>query len=176
MKKVLASILCGMILTLSVPQKSHAIVGLIIKKKTVAAIGGATTGAGVISLGIAKIVATTSPGFLVGLGWDVTGLGLGALGIVVLDDDEAVFDYPVMNLEKAEQLGVTAQEMEVYNRELNKLNRVKEMIEDEMTNDTTIEEARSIWQNACSGFLSLETCDVKAKVADEIIGNLKVIK
>ena len=50
-----------------------------------------------------------------------------------------------------------------------------EMIESEITEDTSIEEARTIWESSCTSYLAEETCFVKAKVADEIMSNLQAI-
>ena len=172
MKKTLWLFVTAIILTVSMPQKSHALVGLLVKKKTVTIIGGATTAAGAGVFLLTSTAATLESALLLVFG----GMFLGGLGIIILEDEPVEFKFPVMTGEKAEFLGVNFEDMAVYNSELNKLNRVKELIEEDLTEESTEVEARESWTNACTSFLSEQTCAVKAIVADEIMGNLKVAK
>jgi len=173
LKNSINILLCAFLLLATVPQQADAAIGLIWKKKTVKIIGAATTGTGVVSLFVAKAVAESSTAFLAGLGWGLLGVALGAVGIILLDDNIVQYQFPVLSQTESDRLGISYEDREIYNGEVNRLNQIKQFLENMDTKDTTIEQTRVQWESNCADHLSLETCAVKAIIAEDVLAHIK---
>jgi hypothetical protein len=174
MKRYLASFLLVVtMMTVAVP-KADAVAALIFRKKIIAILGGASAGMVGVSLIAKRIVEATSSATFAGLGWGSAAIGFGLAGIVLLDDDTADYQFPVIGTELRPHINATDADIEIYNSEVNRLNRIKELLERELPVDVSVDEAQKAWDMVCTEYLSTTTCQVKSLVAEQFFTNMRM--
>lgn len=103
-------------------------------------------------------------GLLIG----IIGLGVAAVGLLVLDQDGSKdVQFQALSSESAQRLGLSANSIETYNSELDELNAIKNSISAELslTESPSLEKSATLWSEY-QGRLSAETMQVvKAVVA-----------
>ncbi|MBD65993.1 MAG: hypothetical protein CME62_12350 [Halobacteriovoraceae bacterium] len=143
-------------------------------KKSEAAIGLAT---GTTPLVIAGIAAPLAVGGVLELAEgtdDMRGMAfwIGAivigipLGIILLDgEEEQAIEYTLMDEKMANKMGVTRDEMNSFNQEIDQANVLLEEValETETLDNPTAEDVRGIWENY-QDFVSPETFSVMEKI------------
>jgi hypothetical protein len=180
MKRLLSLVLSFCILytaTLPIAQKSEAVVGLLIRNRTTAVVGGLTAGSGIIfssiiygaavssgATGLAALQVAIYATIFVSLGWTAA-----VLGIVVLDD-KSVNDFKFLPLDNRDNHDA----INVYNSEIDQLNAIKERIEYEYDQNPKID-TKSLW-NEYAQSLSPETFSVAQAIADGFVKQLQPIK
>lgn len=157
--------------------KAEAAIGLIMKNKTAKTIGGISAGgsagvfvagallskAGIVTFNLASAIL-----FIYGT------MFFGALGLVVLDDN-TVADMNFIPIDPArvdQAKGLTLEEIQVYNSELEELNAIRKTIQAEMNEESKVSEATELW-NAYKVYLSPETAKVAEIKAMEIAGKFE---
>lgn len=177
MKRLLSFVLSFCILytaTLPIAQKSEAVVGLLIRNRTTAVVGGLTAGGGLLFSGIIYTAAVGSgaTGFaalqvaiyatiFVSLGWTAA-----ILGIIVLDD-KSVNEFRFLPLDNVENHDAIA----IYNSELDQLNAIKERIEFEYDQNPKVD-TKALW-NEYAQSLSPETFGVAQAIADGFVKQIQ---
>lgn len=178
-KRFAAFFLAGLLLTQAVaPPPSHAIIGLIARKKVVTILGGATlAGGGLITAGsliYASSVSATSSGQAIAIvavaAYGILGGAIiGGIGLIVLDDPRAVTDlsFEALNPETdSARLGVTSSDVKAYNDEREELNAIrKQILANSPEAGLTVEQARDEW-NHYKVAVSPEAFKVAAKVSE----------
>ena len=122
--------------------KADAAIGLIAKSKTTTTIGAISTGVVGGTYGLAALGA-----FSFNLGSAIVfALGVvtfGGLSLIVLDDKTiADLEFSQMDLDYR---GYTSEEIQMYNAELAQLNAIRQTIQDEISEKTTIKESKKLW-------------------------------
>jgi len=150
MKKIVTSLVLVLTITTSTlySPKADALVGLIFKSKVVKVIGAVGgIGGGVLATGglITGLVSSSA-------GWGaifaiVYGTAIGGLGLVILDDNElADIEFREIDLQDTEDyIGFTAEEVEIYNSEIELLNSVRQTIVSEVSVSENTEDAEVLW-------------------------------
>jgi hypothetical protein len=171
MKRLLASVLLVCMFSMTIaPKRADAAIGFIAKSRALKAIGGTVTGVGAITIGVAGLSASS-------IGWGalyliVMGFYGGLLGLVILDDQDGNVSYNPLSKELAGELAINPEALAIYNSEVAELNSIKEIVEAKLTKDSTVEDAKSIWQEY-SEYLSPETMEVAGIVSKHVLENLK---
>ncbi len=81
------------------------------------------------------------------------------VGIILLDEESGNQEFSEIDSSKANELGLKAEQVKSYNRDLEELNIVFEDVKSQMTEKTTPEDAAAIWEDNFE-FLSPETVEV----------------
>jgi hypothetical protein len=176
MKKCLTLFLAFMITlmaTMPISQKSEAAVGLIIRSRTTAVVGGLGAAGGYIFSSIIYHAAVTSgatglAALQIGISAAVfmsLGLTVGVLGLVVLDDN-SVNEFKFLPID--EKLN-PAPEVKIFNQEIDQLNAIKETIEAAVDADPKVNTAE-LWDEY-SSLLSPETMSVARAIAQSFMAN-----
>ena len=161
MKKFTASLLVFSLLFVSIPQKSHALVGIAIKNSKTRTIGEIVTAVSGVSF-IGSFLAIGTESAIAGYIFISSMPGM-ALGLVILDEKEADVKFKPLSNDKANLLGLNEDELEVYNSEVDELNAVTEEIEAQVSEKVSNEEIAQLWSEYGRS-LSPETMNVAAKV------------
>lgn len=182
MKRFYSAALAVMLLigTLSYSPKAEAAVGLILKNRTTLIISAISAGLSGISAGIAAL----GGGAVAGGGvlliptlpiWGSLGFVVfGALGIILLDDNTVLeMSYSPIDVNQPELYrGLSLEEVEVYNSEVEELNAIKKTIQAEITDESSVDDLNALW-NSYKNFLSPETVKVAEYKATQVLENLK---
>jgi hypothetical protein len=144
-KNILACVMAGLFAVSALySPKAEAVVGLILKNKTVtiiSAISGGLSGTG-------AIIAATASSVTV---WPILGaLGFaafGAVGIVLLDEETvADVSFQPINLENEKAYaGFTVDQVKTYNLEVEELNAIRKSLIAEISEETSVEAAKALW-------------------------------
>ncbi len=168
MSLLLALILSFCVLVGTTP-KADAVVGLIIKHKTARVVGGVMTVGGVATF-FGSMLASSVVSASVSIAVMMVSVPVAALGLVVLDEKNANLSFSVLAEEDVSMLGATAQELNVYNSQVDELNAVTDEIESIVTDKTSTEEINRLWQEY-KDTLSPETLKVAGLVAKKVLEN-----
>lgn len=96
-------------------------------------------------------------------------LALGSLiGLVILDEEAGQVSFCEINNETASKLGLSNDEVSIYNSELSEANLVFEEVQSQLVNDSTLADSKELW-NEMSDVLSPETF----KVMKSIVKSMK---
>jgi hypothetical protein len=155
--------LCVVLSTSFVAPKSHAVTGLLVKKKVVKVIGGIGMAGGGVLTGMGLAIAGSNASGWAAVGAAIAagvylgyGIILGGIGLIILDDKQTVADVEFAKLAGTNAAGMDAYAVAVYNSELEELNAVRKTIQAELDPENSMEKARDLW-NQYSGYLSPET-------------------
>ena len=166
MRFILAMILSIGIFIANTP-KADALVGVVIRQRTVRVVGGVVAASGVGALAAGFLLASSQATAGAAIGLAFLSFPVMALGLVILDEKNADLKFSELSDEKAKKLGIAADELYAYNSEVEELNLVKEVIESQVTNKTSNEEINGLWQEYKDS-LSPETLKVAALVTMEV--------
>lgn len=179
MKKLLTTslIMLTLISTSLYSPKADALVGYIFKKKIVKVMGGiGAIGGGVMSLTgyIAATSAGASAGTVIsGAIFYAGGLAFGALGLIILDDNElADIEFTRIDLDNSDQyIGFSKEEVEIYNAELGLLNTIRQTIVSEVSTSDNTDEAEQLWMEYSENLseATFEIAKAKAKIFVEAL-------
>jgi len=163
---------------LATAPKADAVVALIIKNKTAATVGGIATGtsaavffggvglanAGVVTFNLASAVL-----FTMGTAF------VGALGLIILDDKTVVdIEFqPIDYLDTETVAGLSLDEIQMYNAEIDELNAVRKTIQSEMSDSSTVKDANKLW-NSFKDILHPATVKIAEMKAAGLAGQFKV--
>lgn len=176
MKRFIAILLVICFFTISITQKSEAVVGVLIKSRTTRVVGGvisATSAATAVGAVAINIIFANSYTAIAIAAFGVMGL---AIGLVVLDEKNADMKFKSLPLGQAQKLGIGENELAIYNSEIEELNTVKEVIETQVSDNATQEEVTGLW-NKYKENLSPVTMNVASKVALALFnGEMMIIK
>lgn len=176
MKRFLSLGLVLCLLTLSLPQKSQAGIGLLISSRTTRVVGGTMAIAGAATTGTSIILNAIFGNSYTLLGISALGAVGAILGLVVLDEKNANLEFKVISNEMAPKIGVSETELSIYNAEIEELNVVKEEIESKVSSDVSKKEIIARWSEY-KDTLSPETLKVASHVSRHIFENkFKLIK
>ncbi len=164
MKKILSLVLIFALISLSLPRKADAAVGLIIRSKSTRVVGGTMTLGGVSTTGTSIIINALFGNSYLLLGVSVLGLMGAAIGLVVLDEQNADLKFMPLSTQYAEKMGIKISDMDIYNSEIEELNSIKEMIESKVSSNPSEEEVRHHWISY-RDYLSPETLKVASQVS-----------
>jgi hypothetical protein len=163
MKRFTASLIVFVLLLVSIPQKSEAVVGIVIKDRTTRTIGGIVTAVSGVSFATSLVLLSGST-YITGTGvlffFGFAGI---PIGLVILDEKNADLKFQELSGEKAKLLGLSNEELEIYNSEVEELNLVKSEIEAQISEKASDEEVASLWSEY-GKTLSPETLNVASKV------------
>ena len=169
MKKPIALILLVTLLSMSVPNKSEAVLSLIMRKWHWALIGGAAFAGGIGTLPLDFCLAECTAGQTVLLALSDISM---IFGVVMLDagSDSWVPQFAALVPEDEARLQITAEELTVYNRELDQVNAIAQTIFIQLSSATGTERelfARSsgLWNEYEPGNLSPQSIQVLGKVS-----------
>jgi hypothetical protein len=164
MKQLTAFFLVFSLLFVSMPQKSHAVVGVVIRDKTtrtigaiVTAVSGVTATATIYALGATGAYFSGAAALIL---LSVPGV---AIGLIILDEKNADLKFKPLTQDNARLLGLTEEELDVYNSEVDELNLIKAEVEEQVSENVTDEEIAQLWTEYGKS-LSPETMTVAAKV------------
>jgi hypothetical protein len=162
MKALLSMLLSLTVFFTSMPS-AHALVGIAISNRTVRSTGGMMTaaGAGVVATSI-TINAIIGNSYAL-LALSLLGATAGIIGIVVLDEKSAELKFSALEPEKAKIIGVSQDDLFVFNSEVEELNLIKNEIESKITKKTTDKEIAQEWI-ARKEYLSPQTLIVASKI------------
>lgn len=154
MKNIFRTIsLCLLMMTIPVV-KSHAIVGVATGNAPLALAGLAAPGVGYVGVFI---------GDEIGLCHEFACLNIFAIGIlagiVMLDSETSTVTFSELAPDQAVELGVSNHDLNIYNSEVTEVNALFEEVTHELNANSTIEEARAIWDEY-SEYLSPSTYKV----------------
>jgi hypothetical protein len=170
-KKVLMIVMSVVVLSSALyTPESEAAIGLIAKSKVVKTVGGvaAATGGVIGGVGLISLATTADLGVAI-LGAVGVYIGVITVGIgLIILDDKTVAELSFDKVYPGEFQNISADEVMIYNRELQMLNSIKETIAQELPDDTTVEEAGDVW-SAYSGMLSPATMKVAGLVSERFI-------
>lgn len=171
MKQLTAFFLVFSLLFVSIPQKSHAIVGIAIKDKTTRTIGGIITAvSGVTAIGTITALSVTGTYFTGALTLILFSIPGAAIGLVVLDEKNADLKFRPLTEDKALLLGISNDDLEIFNSEVDELNAIKAEVESQVTDKLSDEEIALMWSDYAQS-LSPETMTVAAKVISKTFGS-----
>ncbi len=151
--------------------QSKAAVGAVIKEPTAMTIGAAFALGGNIGvmggLAYSMFYPSLEPILMASLPYS---FGYIIAGVIILEDGNAVnLNYTALNQDQAKKLGLTAQQMNSYNENVELFNGIKDQIATDVTKNTTVEEASSQWKNALNEFnVSPEAVVGLAKVSQQL--------
>jgi hypothetical protein len=165
-------LVCAVALNLVLPGRADATVGLIFKSPMAKTIGGIGAKSGVVLSGASYLVYITANnlGVVIASALGVAaGLGVGALGLIILDDktvaDMEFMALPIINGAR------DAEKIEIYNSELSELNAVRKTIQFEIQNSEDQELPRRLWEEYRLN-LSPETVEVAEEQAANFMREL----
>lgn len=155
--KAIKCLVLTVLLTFSTTQKSHAIASVVMAVNGVPTAGsvaltGLGIGAGGLTLAVTQVVCYE---------WNCLTLAFLSLvvGGLVLDEQTSALSFSSLSNEQSIDLGLTTEEMNMYNTELDEVNAVFEEVIINLEADSKIEEARLLW-NEYKDFLSPKTFKV----------------
>lgn len=125
--------------TLTMSRPSHAVVGLATGNPVVTILGAA-------SLGGAGIYMAAGANDTIGESFvrAFFGLIVGAVGLTLLDGEQA-YEFAEISSSEARSLGVSAEEREAFNLELDQVNAIAEAVATELPEKASVEEAKALW-------------------------------
>jgi hypothetical protein len=171
MKRFTAFLIVLTLLIATIPQKSEAVVGMIIKSKTTRTVGGVVTLVSGVMFTLGATTVTTSATYMMVSGaLLVLGFAGIPIGLVILDEENADLKFLELSAEKATLLGLNTEEIEIYNSEVEELNLVKSEIEALVNENVSDEEVASMWAEYGKS-LSPETLRVASKVIVKAFSN-----
>lgn len=128
-------------------------IGLLPATKSHAIVGVATGNAPMALAGLASPVVGYAGVFVgaeTGICHEFECLTIFALGIIggliLLDEEGAEVSFEKISLEQASKLKLSQKEITIYNSEIDEINAVFEEVSNELAEDSTIDDARNIWQ------------------------------
>jgi proteasome assembly chaperone (PAC2) family protein len=161
--RILFPLVLSLSLFLTSIPRAEALVGLAISSRTVKSVGGIMSAAGVggaaIGVGLNAIFGNAYALLAISL----LGATTGIIGIVVLDEKSAELKFSMLDSDKASLIDVTAEELEIFNSEVEELNLLKNEIESRISRKTTEEEVSQQWK-AARQYLAPETLKVAARI------------
>ncbi len=164
MKRFTALLIVFSLLILSVPKKSEAAVGIIIKSKTTRTVGGVVTLVSGVMFTLGALAAQTASTYMLWIHLPVLlGFAGVPIGLIILEGENADLKFQELSVEKATLLGLDTKEVEIYNSEVEELNLVKSEIEAQVNEDVSDEEVALLWAEY-GKTLSAETLVVASKV------------
>lgn len=164
MKQTFCKLLIACVLASCWPLKSEAAVGLIINSRATRVIGGTISLSGLGISGASVVLNGIFGNSYLLLGASVIGAAGAIIGLVVLEDKSAELKFKELSLSQARLVGISEADLEIYHREIDELNIIKEVIESQTSHDSSEEEVKSLW-NQFQSSLSPETMKVASQVA-----------
>lgn len=168
--------------TVVTPRPAQAIIGIAVASYALRTAGGITMLLGGAGVGAGAIYAAyTGTAFVIG---GTTALGVGTLiatvtagiGLILLDEKSGSLAFQtidVANTATYANAGVTADQVAVYNTEIDELNAARETIDSEMVRTNgSMEDAKVLWESYRSHF-SPETITVASKLMNEAFKNMQ---
>lgn len=140
MKTIRVFLACLLTLSIfSLSRPAHAVVGLATGNPVVTVLGAATLGGSVIFLttGSSDDLGTS----LLMAFW---GFIAGAVGLTLLDGEEAM-EFAELSTKDALSLGITPEEREAFNTEIDQVNAVAEAVSAELPEKPTADDAKVLW-------------------------------
>jgi hypothetical protein len=169
--KFLTSLLLALsLLAVSIPKNSEAAVGLIISSRSTRVVGGVMSVGGVGAVGAAIVANALLGNSYLMLGVAALGVVGAGVGLIVLDEKNADLKFIEIFPDLASQLGISEEDMKIYNTQIGDLNFVKDMIESQVTDKVTDEEIKYLWDEY-QVVLAPETMQVASKVAQHLFQN-----
>ena len=165
--------LCFGILVGTYPQKSHALIGVLAKSKTVRTIGGVTalSGLTVGSIGIVgALTAADLGGAILGIVALYLSVYIAGIGLIILDD-QTVANIDFKKIQAKDYPRLDPHDVAIYNREVKRLNMIKEDVQADLNEGDSAEKAGELWKGYAYG-ISEETQRVAAHLADLFVKNL----
>lgn len=163
MKKLMNSLVLSLALLVVSTQKSHAVVGLLLGNPIVSAVGGLATlgGYAVTTHNSGDIASNLRHGFF--------GLIVAVVGITLLGETQkAEIEFTAIQ----DSSKFTAEELAVYNSELEELNAINQTIAAEATAHPKTVDVEALW-NEYGAVLSPETLKVASYTSYKLIKALK---
>lgn len=138
MRTITAFLLATFLSSTLLPNKSHAVVGWLVKSPTTRAVGGVVTASGGVYMLAARGVAE---------GWTALGHAIGAmmvmgLGLIILDEEqtaEAQF-RPI----RGKLASFSTEEIATYNDEVDQLNAILQTVVDDLKRNPRLDE-KELW-------------------------------
>lgn len=161
--RIVFSLLLSLTLFFTTMPKAEALVGIAISSQSTRSVGGlmSLAGAGGVAAGVTlTAIFGNSYAFLA---LSVLGATAGIIGIVVLDEKSAELKFSLLDSQKAALLGVSNEEAEVFNSEIEELNLIKGEIEAQISKKTSDREIVEQWKTA-QKYLSPETLKVATRI------------
>ena len=176
MKKIIISVLISGLAVVAPIERAHSAIALVAfatggAAASLATVGGASVGG---SLALTYMGCAIDGGKKCngngGLSrLSVPAIALLIIGVVLLDKDgQTVYNYSPLSYEAANQIGITDDEADAYNSELDQANAIRETIMSEMleAGHVSVNEARSLWQ-AYKSQLSPGTFSAIQKIGEQ---------
>ncbi|EQC47340.1 hypothetical protein M900_1000 [Bacteriovorax sp. Seq25_V] len=88
----------------------------------------------------------------------------GVIGLVLLDSDTANFEFVQIEHNKISEFGLSDEEIEIYNSEIEEVNLVFAEVQSHLTKDSSVEDAKNLWEEH-KDLLSDETFKVLSVLA-----------
>lgn len=123
---------------------------------------GAVALSGLASAGVG-LLATTNASSCDG-GSCVVFLFLGLVaGAVLLEDGADNFAFSELSIDQAQELGLSAESIQIYNSEIDEVNLILEEVTSHLTAQSSVEESKTLWKEY-KEFLSPQTFSVMQKL------------
>ncbi len=172
--KFISSLAIALTLVFAPVQKSEAAVGLVAAPAVIVVGGVVAAVGGVLTIdAFAAGPICTAPGFdgvLSCLFTGIIGMSVGAVGLLILDgEQELAFSEARSSMKHLK--GVSAEEIAVYNSELDQLNAINSEITAEVKADKSVD-AKARWMEM-SEHLSPETMKIAALNGKALLKSLK---
>jgi hypothetical protein len=143
---------------LCLPGKSEAAVSLFVKARAVKVVGAVATIGGATGISAAIISSAATATFV------ITSFITFGLGMIILDEDSNYLAFNAIDLNDAGILGVSQQEIQIYNSEIAEINSIREEVEALTTLESTQDEVIENWL-AYSSYISPESFKVMQAIA-----------
>lgn len=174
MLKFLSSVAIALTLVFAPVQKSEAAVGLIAAPAVIVVGGVVAAVGGVLTIdAFAEGPICTAPGFdgiLSCLFTGVVGLSLAGVGLLILDGEQELA-FAEANSSMKHLKGVSAEEIAVYNSELDQLNAINAEITAEVKADKSVD-AKARWSEM-SSLVSPETMKIAALNGEALLKSIR---
>ncbi|EQC47755.1 hypothetical protein [Bacteriovorax sp. Seq25_V] len=162
--KYLKLITLSCLLTIMPIQNSRAAVA------GIAAIAGAPAASGIALAGLGSlgfgVLGTLSASTCDHGHCNIVLAFFGVIGLVLLDSDTANFEFVEIDHDKASEFGLSYEEVEIYNTEVEEVNIVFSEVKASLGADSTVEDARKLWEEN-KNLLSDETFKVLTVLASQ---------